>query len=80
MSGGKVRGPSCTGVVTPAALCGSEEQTKWTHLEFEDGQTVPIKNSVSTSFYVGPEPSANQHRHQFCHTTDNVWRRVSAKH
>ena len=87
--GGKARGPSWTGVVasaplfgvtTPAPLCGSEEQTKWAHLEFEDGQTVPIENSVSTSFYIGREPSANQHQHQFFHTADNVWRRVSAKH
>ena len=56
------------------------DQTIWAHLEFEDGQKVPLKNSVSTSFYIGREPSVNEHHHQFLHEADNVWRRVSAKH
>ncbi len=56
------------------------DQTIWAHLEFEDGHIVPLKNSVSTSFYIGREPSANEHHHQFLHEADNVWRRVSAKH
>jgi hypothetical protein len=56
------------------------DQTIWAHLEIEDGHIVPLKNSVSTSFYIGREPSANKHHHQFLHEADNVWCRVSAKH
>ncbi len=56
------------------------DQTIWAHLEFEDGQIVALKNSVSTSFYIGREPRPHEHHHRFYHEADNVWRRVSAKH
>jgi hypothetical protein len=59
---------------------GDVDQTIWAHLEFEDGQIVPLKKSVSTSFYIGRQPSTHEHYHQFLHEADNVWRRVSAKH
>ena len=58
----------------------SLDKAMWAHLEFEDGQIVPLKNSVSTSFYIGREPSPPEHHHRFYHEADNVWRRVSAKH
>jgi hypothetical protein len=57
-----------------------EEQTKWAHLEFEDGQIVPLKNSVSTSFYIGREPSTKEHNHQFHHEDGNLCRRISRAH
>ncbi len=40
------------------------DQTIWAHLEFEDGHKVPLKNSVSTSFYIGREPSTDEHYHE----------------
>ena len=58
---------------------GDVDQTIWAHLEFEDGQIVPLKNSISTSFYIGRE-SSNEHHHQFLHQVDNVRLRVSGKH
>ncbi len=60
---------------------GSEEQTKWAHLEFEDGQKiVPLKNSVSTSFYIGRQPSTHEHYHQFHHEDDNLCLHISRAH
>ena len=56
------------------------DQTIWAHLEFEGRKIVALKNSVSTSFYIGREPSPHEHHHRFYHEADNVWRRVSAKH
>ncbi len=56
------------------------DQTIWARLEFEDGHIVPLKNSVSTSFYIGREPSPPEHYHRFYHEDDDLCRRVSAKH
>jgi hypothetical protein len=56
------------------------DQTIWAHLEFEDGHIVPLKNSVSTSFYIGRETSPPEHYHRFYHKDDDLCRRVSAKH
>ncbi len=59
---------------------GSVEQTKWAQLEFEDGQTVPMKNSVSTSFYIGRQPSTHEHYHQFHHEDGNLCLHISRAH
>ena len=59
---------------------GSEEQTKWAHLEFEDGQIVPMTNSVSTSFYIGRQPSTHEHYHQFHHEDGNLCLHISRAH
>ncbi len=56
------------------------DPTIWAHLEFEDGQIVPLKNSVSTSFYIGREPSTHEHYHRFYHEDDKLCRRISRAH
>jgi hypothetical protein len=57
-----------------------DQTTIWAHLEFEDGQIVPLENSVSTSFYIGREPSPHEHHHRFYHEDDILCRRVSRAH
>jgi hypothetical protein len=56
------------------------DQTIWAHLEFEDNRIVPLRNSVSTSFYIGREPPTIEHNHRFYYEDDKVWRRVSRDH
>ncbi len=63
-----------------SSVDASVDQTIWARLEFEDGQIVPLKNSVSTSFYIGREPSPHEHNHRFYHEDDKLCRRISRAH
>ena len=58
----------------------SLDKAMWAHLEFEDGQIVPLKNSVSTSFHIGTIPSAHEHYHQFYHEDVNICGSISQAH
>jgi hypothetical protein len=53
---------------------------KWALLEFEDGKTVNLKNSVSTSFYIGRARTTAEYYYQFDREDNNAWRSISEAH
>ncbi len=63
----------------------TEDQTIWAHLEFEDGQIVPLKNSVSTSaqdpFVIGRDEKVVHHvARDECVNENGKGCRISGRH